>query len=104
MTNHPSDAQLLAATIDFLENDLLPELNGEHRFKTRLAANALKIMQRGLAIGREATSEKALESAPNWVEKIRQKEVALDDPVVLHELEQQLRESLQINNPKWLIE
>ncbi len=46
MTQHPTNAQLMAATIDYLEGILLPTLSGEHRFKTRLAVNALKILQR----------------------------------------------------------
>ncbi len=105
MTQHPTNAQLMAATIDYLEGILLPTLSGEHRFKTRLAVNALKILQRSQLDEHEGTahgSPEGLETLETLAETIGQKKVALEDPVILLELEQQLQRSLQINNPKWL--
>ena len=105
MTQHPTNAQLMAATIDYLEGILLPTLSGEHRFKTRLAVNALKILQRSQIEEHDGTAHRSPDApgAPETLaETIRQKKVALEDPVMLITLDRQLRQSLQINNPKWL--
>ena len=96
------DALLMEATIHYLEMQLLPALSGEHRFKTRLAVNALKILQRGLNEGQNPSAASVTDSAQHWVEKIRQQAVALDDPALLLTLERQLQQSLRINNPKWM--
>lgn len=39
---------LLSGVIDYLDKQLLPTLSGEHRFVTRVAVNALAIVQREL--------------------------------------------------------
>jgi hypothetical protein len=47
----PGQVTLLEVALQYLESELLPTLEGEHRFKTRLAINALRIVQReGAAI------------------------------------------------------
>jgi tRNA uridine 5-carbamoylmethylation protein Kti12 len=102
MTQHPSDALLLAATMDYLETQLLPTLAGEHRFKTRLAVNALKILQRSLNDLNNNLTDANTDSQQTLAETIRQKNVALDDPALLLTLERQLRQSLLVNHPKWL--
>lgn len=105
MTQHPTNAQLMAATIVYLEGILLPTLSGEHRFKTRLAVNALKILQRSQLEEHDDTAQESPtppEALETLAETIRQKKVALEDPVMLLALERQLRQSLQINNQKWL--
>ena len=102
MSQHPSDALLMAATIDYLEAQLLPTLAGEHRFKTRLAVNALRILQRSLIDSQNHLADAPTDSQQALAETIRLKNVALDDPALLLELERQLRQSLQVNQPKWL--
>jgi hypothetical protein len=99
MTQIPSDDALLAATIDYLEAQLLPALEGEHRFKTRLAVNALKALQRSQ---RRLAAEAEQVQNEHWAQRIFYREVALDDPETLAYLESSLRRSLHINNPKWL--
>ncbi len=110
MTQTPSDDALLAATIDYLEVQLLPALEGEHRFKTRLAVNALKALQRS-GQGHASRHEPAPDCSPidalldanrELALKIFKREVALDDPAALTQIERMLRRSLEINNPKWL--
>ena len=110
MTQTPSDDALLAATIDYLEAQLLPVLEGEHRFKTRLAVNALKALQRSGQghSGREvstldvAAAVAQLDANGQLALKLFKREVALDDPEALGQIEHLLRRSLEINNPKWL--
>ena len=122
MTQTPSDDALLAATIDYLEAQLLPVLEGEHRFKTRLAVNALKVLGRGqqaraggggpmvIDFSSDTSSDTSSESSsevrqnPSEVlaHKVRHREVALYDVAVLAQIEQWLQKSLAVNNPKWI--
>jgi uncharacterized protein DUF6285 len=51
--DRPSAAQLIAAVRDFLERTALPELRGHSAFHARVAANALAIVERELALGAE---------------------------------------------------
>jgi hypothetical protein len=51
--DRPSAAQLVAAVRDFLERTALPQLSGHSAFHARVAANALAIVERELALGAE---------------------------------------------------
>jgi hypothetical protein len=102
MTQTPPDSALLAASIDYLETQLLPALEGEHRFKTRLVVNALTTLARGQPSSGHGTVQEADEAARQLALKIRTRELALDDPGLLASIESQLQYSLGINNPKWL--
>ena len=51
MHDRPSTAQLVAAVRDFLERVAQPELSGHSAFHARVAANALAIVERELALG-----------------------------------------------------
>jgi hypothetical protein len=106
MTQTPPDAALLAASIDYLETQLLPALEGEHRFKTRLVVNALKTLARGQSPSGNAAAQEANEAdepARQLALRIRNREHTLDDPGLLAQIESQLRRSLAVNNPKWLV-
>jgi Domain of unknown function (DUF6285) len=99
----PSQAALLEVALQYLEDELLPTLTGEHRFKTRVAINALRIAQR------EATSEPLTDSTitpgmsdEQLAQKIRSGEIPLSDTVLKAQLTQSLERALLINNPKWL--
>jgi Domain of unknown function (DUF6285) len=96
----PSQAALLAVALQYLESELLPTLEGEHRFKTRLAINALRIVQRESSLGLEQAfkANDALELA----DKIRSGEISIKDPALQAQLKQSLQSALAINNPKWL--
>jgi hypothetical protein len=111
----PSQAALLEVALQYLETDLLPTLEGEHRFKTRLAINALRIVQReGASIDQrkvqpEDTSPKDGSQAAKLpineealAQQIRSGEVSIKDPGLLAQLKQSLEQALAINNPKWL--
>lgn len=66
MQDRPTATELLAAVRAFLEEDLVPTLDGRHRFHALVAANVLGIVERELA-----TEEETL--AAEW-----QRLVALD--------------------------
>jgi hypothetical protein len=51
VNDRPSAAQLVAAVRDFLERVAQPELRGHSAFCARVAANALAIVERELALG-----------------------------------------------------
>ena len=51
MHDRPTAAQLVAAVRDFLERVAQPELSGHSAFHARVAANALAIVERELALG-----------------------------------------------------
>ncbi|MCW5889650.1 MAG: hypothetical protein KIT14_03780 [bacterium] len=51
MQDRPSAAELLAAVRAFLEDDLLPQLEGRRRFHALVAANVLSIVEREMAQG-----------------------------------------------------
>ncbi len=99
----PSQAALLEVALQYLEAELLPTLEGEHRFKTRLAINALRIVQREEASqqGNAMPTESAL-SAEQLALEIRRGGISTNDADLLATLKQSLEKALAINNPKWL--
>lgn len=48
MQDRPTQSELLAAVQTFIENDVLPGLDGPKKFHARVAANVLAIVQREL--------------------------------------------------------
>jgi Domain of unknown function (DUF6285) len=97
----PSQAALLDVALQYLESELMPTLAGEHRFKTRLAINALRIVQREALMQHQAEAP-SQESAEQLAQQIRDGEVSLSDPALRQVLKQNLAQALAINNPKWL--
>jgi len=111
--SQPSAAELLAGVIEYLERDLLPTLEGRHRFHLRVATNALAIVKRELERGPDiAAAERGRlvallghdgdRSALNreLARRIRDGEIALDDRLAEHLL-RSIGEALSINNPRW---
>ncbi|GAA3467203.1 DUF6285 domain-containing protein [Nonomuraea roseola] len=47
----PTAAELVAAVREFLERDVLPEVEGRVRFHTRVAVNVLGMVERELELG-----------------------------------------------------
>lgn len=111
----PEATLLLKAAVKYLENDLLPTLDGYHRFKTRVTANALNTVYRELTLraSQEADERKRLvdllghegsvdELSSELCGKIRSGAFAIDDPRMRDHVRQSLHDALEINNPKWL--
>ena len=56
MQDEPNSAQLLAAVIRFLRDSAAPLLPPREAFDARVAANALELVQRDLALGAESAA------------------------------------------------
>ena len=56
----PDAPTLLGAAVKYLEDELLPSLDGYHRFKTRVTVNVLNTVRRELEMrGAQAEAERA---------------------------------------------
>jgi Domain of unknown function (DUF6285) len=54
MQDRPTAAELLATVTDFLEQELMPTLDGPAAYRTRVAVNLLKILEREQRLGAAA--------------------------------------------------
>ena len=105
----PGKHALLEASIRYIEAELFPSLVGEHAFKTRVALNALKIVQREMASRALDHSvsgtipDKEAQTVQVLCEEIRKGGVDLHDVALVQGLRQGLKSALEINNPKWLL-
>jgi hypothetical protein len=95
----PSSGTLLQAAARYLEEELLPTLDGYHRFQTRVTVNVLRIVERELRLD-GPQDEAAAATRRALADAIRTGEISLDAHLAAH-LRQGLGEALAINNPKW---
>jgi Domain of unknown function (DUF6285) len=112
MPNSIPDAVALLETLaGYLENELLPSLEGYHRFKIRVAVNIVNIVRRELALGpAQAQDEQARLAAllgdgaddAALIARIESGALSLDDPALHDHLRRSLAAALAINNPKWI--
>jgi hypothetical protein len=111
----PDAPTLLDAAVKYLEEELLPSLDGYHRFKTRVTANVLNTIRRELELrGKQAAAERARLAAIlghdgdvdalslELSERIRLGAIDLNDPALRAHLRQSVADALAINNPKWI--
>ena len=111
----PKAAILLEAAVKYLETELMPTLDGYHRFQTRVTVNVLNTLRRELVLrGAQAEAERARLVAMlghdgdvetlsvELAERIRAGAIANDDPALRAHVRQSLADALAINNPKWL--
>jgi hypothetical protein len=111
--SRPTAADLLAGVIDYLERELLPTLEGRHRFHVRVAANALAVVKREIELRPGfAEAERAHLAAllsqdgkldelnRELARRIRAGEIGDESELVQH-LKRAVGDSLAINNPKW---
>ncbi len=110
----PAATALLQASADYLEQELLPTLEGYHRFQTRIAVNVLRIALRETeqAPAHAAASRARLQDLlqrdgdaalleRELHDAIATGALPLDTPALVQHLRQSLRETLAINNPRW---
>lgn len=110
----PPATSLLQATADYLEQELLPTLDGYHRFQTRIAVNVLRIALREAeqAPAHEAAARARLAAllqrdgdtatlGRELHDAIAKGAMALDAPGLVQHLRQSLGDALSINNPRW---
>jgi len=111
----PDAPTLLGAAVKYLEDELLPSLDGYHRFKTRVTVNVLNTIRRELEMrGRQAEVERVrlvailghdgeLEAlSAELSARIRSGAIALEDAALRAHLRQSVADALAINNPKWI--
>ena len=111
----PKATVLLEAAVKYLETELMPTLDGYHRFQTRVTVNVLNTLRRELVLrGAQAEAERARLVAMlghdgdvetlsvELAERIRAGAIAIDDPALRAHVRQSLADALAINNPKWL--
>jgi hypothetical protein len=113
--DRPSAPELVAAVREFLERDVMAATEGRVQFHTRVAINALGMIERELLLGDEFTAaERARASEllghdgdPRSLERevaARIREGALDErmDVVRAHVRQTVREKLLVANPGYL--
>jgi len=112
----PADTLLLAA-VRYLEHELMPTLDGYHRFQTRVTVNVLRTLERELRLaGPQREAERARLAAllgsgrdtaeldamnVELADAIRAGRLPIDTPGLAAHLRASLGETLAINNPKW---
>ena len=112
----PDAGTLLKAAIRYVEDELLPELAGYHRFKTRVTVNVLSAIKRELELGASQEKREAgrlagllgrrgevAELSRELAQRITEGAVSTDDQALRDHLRESLREALSINNPKWTV-
>ena len=98
MNDRPTAAELVEATREYLETEILPALDDQRlRFRTLVAINALGIAQREL----ESTEEEVLspEEAAALARRIRAGEIPES---ALDLLERHVAQKLRVASPKYL--
>ena len=95
----PPAGTLLLAAARYLEDELLPTLNGYHRFQARVTVNVLRIVERELRLG-QPHDEASTAMSRELADAIRAGEIPIDADLAA-QLRQGLGEALAINNPKW---
>ncbi|MDB5818806.1 MAG: hypothetical protein JWQ11_2446 [Rhizobacter sp.] len=125
----PAADVLLEACARYLEHELLPTLDGYHRFQTRVTVNALHTVVRELrlrpamvaaeaqrlgellpgasgtaaAIDPDPDPDTRLASAERELcRRIDEGVLPIDDPALIEHLRASLRDALAIDSPKWL--
>ncbi len=110
----PKAAVLLEAAVKYLETELMPTLEGYHRFQTRVTVNVFNTVRRELELrGAQAEAERSRLAAIlghegdvetlsiELAERIRAGAIAIDDPALRAHVRQSLADALAINNSKW---
>jgi hypothetical protein len=104
----PPATTLLQAAARYLEDELLPTLEGYHRFQTRVTLNVLRIVERELRLEGErgGNGNGNGDRDPHGgrlalAEAIRCGELPIDTPGLAAQLRAGLAAALAVNNPKW---
>ena len=114
MQDQPTAAELLRAVNDFLQEHVLPQLEGHAAFHGRVAANVLGIVQRELEtapeaneaeharLGRLLGEEGSLEDLNRALcRRIRSGELGLDTPGLVDHLWETTLTKVAIDQPKY---
>jgi hypothetical protein len=112
--SQPDAPMLLGVTVEYLDKELYPKLSGPERFRTRVAINVLRIVQRELEQGpsldeqerddlRTLLGETGADADPlDLTRQITSGERSIDDPALVAFLQRALERALRVNNPGWI--
>jgi hypothetical protein len=103
--DRPTAAELAQAVREFLERDVMSATEGRVQFHTRVAINALGMLERELSAGPYIEAwEREREAARVLAARIR--DGSLDDRLdeVRDQLRNEIREKLLVANPRYLAE
>jgi len=111
LAERPTAAELVAAVARFLEDEVRPELSGRLAFHAKVAANALRIVERELTT---SAAEDELASLSSLVgdgdllvlntllaNKIRTGELSTEDPTVRDHLIRSALARLAVDSPRY---
>jgi len=101
--DRPTASELVQAVREFLERDVLDATDGRVQFHTRVAINALGIVERELATGAHADAD-ARDRAAEADLAARIRNGSLDDRLdtVRDEVRERVRDKLLVANPGYL--
>lgn len=107
--DRPTVAELVAAVREFLERDVLPAVEGRVQFHTRVAMNALGIVERELELGASQAAAHAADLVALGVRDeaelasaIRDGRLDEADPRVIAAVRRSVRAKLAVANPRYL--
>lgn len=105
----PTAAQLVEAVREFLERDVMAATDGRVQFHTRVAVNALNMVQRELEVGadqaaahRAALARLGIPDEAALAAAIRNGDLDDRRSEVLDVLRQTVRAKLEVANPRYL--
>jgi hypothetical protein len=114
LDERPTAAELVAAVADFLEREVQPALDNRLAFHTKVAANALRIVERELTSGSSAAAAdlarlRALTGTDGdlptlnavLAQRIRSGELPSDDPALREHLVRSVLSRIAIDNPRY---
>ena len=115
MQDRPSAAELDGAVREFLEQDVMGAVEGRVAFHTRVAVNALGMIERELEFGPDAERAERVRAAAilghdgetralerELAAKIRAGELTYDDSPVVEHVRATVHDKLRIANPRYL--
>jgi hypothetical protein len=105
----PTAVELVAAVREFLEGDVMPATDGRVQYHARVAANALSMVERELALGPEQRARHAaalgalgVASEAELAAAIRSGQLADRVDEVLAVVRATVRAKLEVANPRYL--
>lgn len=104
----PTAPELLDASIAFLRDQLLAQLEGPAKHQVRIAVHALEVVAREIELGPEQSAahldrlrQLGVETDAQLAQRIRDGEIA-DGPELRRLLTEDTRDRLLVANPRWL--
>jgi hypothetical protein len=114
MQDEPTPEELTKAVVDFLRNDIAPEIGGHNAFKLRVAINVLDLVTRQLKLGQGSDAAEAarltrllrmegslIELNRALSDKIAKGEVDLQTPGLAEHLWQTTLAKLAVDQPNY---